>query len=280
MQNILEKIISYKKKEVELRKKESPILLLEKQPGFNREVFSMKKFIMDTGKNGIIAEYKKKSPSKGIINDTSTVEEVTAAYTKFGASMISILTDSPSFGGSNDDLGRARFNNLPILRKDFIIDSYQIVESRAIGADVILLIAACLKPSETRNLAQAAHQLGMEVFLEIHEETELEHLCEEVDVVGINNRDLKTFVVDIDRSIRIAELLPRHLIRVAESGIGNIETILRMKTAGFRGFLIGEQFMKASDPAIAFASFVDQLNKKLYESESLRNDATRSGQEA
>lgn len=280
MQNILENIISYKKKEIELRKRELPILLLEKQPGFNREIFSMKKFIVDPERNGIIAEYKKKSPSKGIINDTSTVEEVTAAYTQFGASMISVLTDSPSFGGSTDDLKRARFNDLPILRKDFIIDTYQIMESRAVGADVILLIAACLKPSETRRLAQSAHQQGLEVLLEIHEENELEHLCEEVDVVGINNRDLKTFVVDIDRSIRIAELLPRHLIRISESGIQDIETILRMKTAGFSGFLIGEQFMKASDPAIAFASFVDQLNKKLYESESLRNDATRSGKEA
>jgi indole-3-glycerol phosphate synthase len=280
MQNLLEKIISYKKKEVELRKRESPIPFLEKQPAFNREIFSMKKFIMDPERNGIIAEYKKKSPSKGIINDTATVEEVTAAYTKFGASMISVLTDSPSFGGSSDDLRRARFNNIPILRKDFIIDSYQIMESRAIGADVILLIAACLKPSETRSLAQSAHQQGMEVLLEIHEENEIEHLCEEVDAIGINNRNLKTFAVDIDRSIRIGELLPRHLIRVAESGIRNIETILRMKTAGFRGFLMGEHFMKASDPAIAFASFVDQLNKKLYESQSLRNDATRSGQEA
>ncbi len=280
MQNILENIISYKKKEIELRKRESPILSLEKQGGFDREIFSMKKFIMDPERNGIIAEYKKKSPSKGIINDTSTVEEVTAAYTQFGASMISVLTDSPSFGGSTDDLKRARFNDLPILRKDFIIDTYQIIESRAIGADVILLIAACLKPSETRCLAQSAHQQGLEVLLEIHDENELEHLCEEVDVVGINNRDLKTFAVDIDRSIRIAELLPRHLIRIAESGIQNIEIILRLKKAGFSGFLIGEQFMKASDPAIAFASFVDQLNKKLYESESLRNDAARSGKEA
>ncbi len=279
MQNILEKIISYKKKEVELRKKEAPIHLLEKQPGFNREIFSMKKFIRDPARNGIIAEFKKKSPSKGDINITSTVEEVTAAYAKFGASMISVLTDSPSFGGSSDDLKRARFNDLPILRKDFIIDAYQITESRAIGADAILLIAACLKPSVTRSLAESAHQQGMEVLLEIHEENELEHLCEEVDVVGINNRDLKTFAVDIDRSIHIAKLLPSHLIRIAESGIRNIETILRMRTAGFSGFLIGEQFMKASDPAIAFASFADQLNKKLHESESLRNDATRSGKE-
>jgi len=280
MKNILEKIVSYKKAEIELRKAEMPVNLLEKQPGFNREIFSMKKFIMDPGKCGIIAEFKKKSPSKGIINDTANVERVTAAYTQYGASMISILTDSPSFGGSTDDLKRARFNNLPVLRKDFILDTYQIAESRAMGADAILLIAACLQPGETRSFAKKAHEFGLEVLLEIHEESELTHLCEDVDVVGINNRDLKTFTVDVNRSICLAERLPFNIIRIAESGIRNIETILLMKTAGFNGFLIGEQFMIEPDPAIAFASFVDQLKTKLYESKGLRNDATRSGKEA
>jgi indole-3-glycerol phosphate synthase len=280
MENILEKIVSYKKAEIELRKAEMPVNLLKKQRGFNREIFSMKKFIMDPGKCGIIAEFKKKSPSKGIINDTANVERVTAAYTQYGASMISVLTDFPSFGGSTDDLKRARFNNLPVLRKDFILDTYQIVESRAMGADAILLIAACLQPGETRSFARKAHEFGLEVLLEIHEESELTHLCEDVDVVGINNRDLKTFTVDVNRSIHLAERLPFNIIRIAESGIRNIETILLMKAAGFNGFLIGEQFMIEPDPAIAFASFVDQLKTKLYESKSLRNDATRSGKEA
>jgi indole-3-glycerol phosphate synthase len=280
MENILEKIVSYKKAEIEFRKAEMPVNLLEKQPGFNRKIFSMKKFIMDPGKCGIIAEFKKKSPSKGIINDTANVERVTAAYAKYGASMISVLTDSPSFGGSTDDLKRSRFNNLPVLRKDFILDSYQIVESRSMGADAILLIAACLQPSETRSFARKAHEFGLEVLLEIHEESELAHLCEDVDVVGINNRDLKTFTVDVNRSMRLAERLPFNIIRIAESGIRNIETILLMKAAGFNGFLIGEQFMIEPDPAIAFASFVDQLKTKLYESKGLRNDATRSGKEA
>jgi indole-3-glycerol phosphate synthase len=280
MENILEKIVSYKKEEIKLRKVESPVHLLEKQPGFNREIFSMKKFLMDPEKNGIVAEFKKKSPSKGIINNTATVERVTAAYAQYGASMISVLTDLPSFGGSTEDLKLARFNKLPVLRKDFILDPYQIVESRAMGADVILLIAACLQPAETRSLAKKSHKLGLEVLLEIHEESEFDHLCEDVDVVGINNRDLKTFTVDINRSIQLAERLPFNLLHIAESGIRNIETILHLKTAGFNGFLIGEQFMKEPDPAIAFASFVDQLKKKLYESESLRNDATRSGKEA
>ena len=278
--NILEEIISYKKEEIKKRKKESPVQYLENEPGFAREIFSMKKFLLDPEKTGIIAEFKRKSPSKGIINDTAIVEIVTRAYTYYGASMISILTDEPSFGGSSNDLLNARFNKVPILRKDFILDPYQLVESRAMGADVILLIAACLQPTETWQLAAKAKKLGLEVLLEIHEEKELAHVCDEVDVVGINNRDLKTFSVDIDRSIRLAERLPVNKLRVAESGIRNIETLLQMKTAGFNGFLIGEQFMKTPDPAIAFASFIEQLKSNFNESKGLRNDATRSGEEA
>jgi indole-3-glycerol phosphate synthase len=278
--NILEHIISYKKEETEKRRKEVPVKLLENQPAFNRPVFSMKSFLRDPAKTGIIAEFKKKSPSKGMINDTASVEAVTAAYEKYGASMLSVLTDGPSFGGSSDDLRRARFNALPILRKDFMLDTYQLVESRALGADAILLIAACLRPAETRALAAAAHQLGLEVLLEIHDEKELDHICDEVDVVGINNRDLKTFVVDINRSIRLAERLPADKLRIAESGIRDAATLLQLKAAGFNGFLIGEQFMKAPDPSIAFASFVNQLKKNDHESKSLRNDANRSDQEA
>jgi indole-3-glycerol phosphate synthase len=280
MKNILEDIVSYKREEIKKRKTESPVQLLEKKPGFDRDILSMKEFLSNPKATGIVAEFKKKSPSKGIINDHVSVEEVTAAYTRYGASMISILTDGPSFGGSSGDLKKARFNALPVLRKDFILDPYQLVESRAMGADAILLIAACLRPDEIRSLATAAHNLGLEVLLEIHEEKELGHLCEDVDVVGINNRDLKTFTVDIDRSIRLADRLPANKLRIAESGIRDVETLLYLKAAGFNGFLIGEQFMKAPDPAIAFASFVDQLKKNLYESKSLRDDATRSGKEA
>jgi len=259
--NILDEIISYKKEEIKKRKKEFPVQQLENGPGFDREIFSMKKFLVDPRKTGIIAEFKRRSPSRGVINDTATVEAVTRGYTCHGASMISILTDEPSFGGSSEDLQNARFNQLPILRKDFILDPYQLVESRAMGSDVILLIAACLQPSETWQLAASAKKLGLGVLLEIHEEKELTHVCEEVDVVGINNRDLKTFSVDIDRSIRLSERLPVDKLRVAESGIRNVESLIRMKRAGFNGFLIGEQFMKTTDPAIAFASFIEQLKK-------------------
>jgi indole-3-glycerol phosphate synthase len=280
MKNLLEKIVSYKREEILKRKSDKPVQVLEKLPGFRREIFSLKEYLKNHEKTGIIAEFKKKSPSKGIINERVSVGSVTAAYAKYGASAISVLTDEPSFGGSSGDLEEARFNALPILRKDFILDQYQLVESRAMGADSILLIAACLRAGETKRLAAQAHDLGLEVLLEIHEENELDHLCEEVDVVGINNRDLKTFSVDIDRSIRLAACLPANKIRIAESGIRNIETILHLKSAGFDGFLIGEQFMKAADPAIAFASFTDQLKMKMDESKSLRNDATRSDKKA
>jgi indole-3-glycerol phosphate synthase len=262
MLNILEKIVSYKREEIINRKTEWPVLRLEKLPGFSREIFSMQKFIRDPDKTGIIAEFKKKSPSKGIINELADIVTVTAAYNYHGASVISVLTDEPSFGGSSEDLKRARFNALPILRKDFILDPYQLVESRAMGADVILLIAACLHPQETRSLAKKAHALGLEVLLEIHGENELDHICDEVDVVGINNRDLKTFTVDLERSVRLAEKLPFDKLRVAESGIRDVDTLLHLKRAGFHGFLIGEQFMNTPDPAIAFALFVDQLKNK------------------
>lgn len=278
--NILEQIISYKKEEIEKNKRDKPVSFLEKQPASTREIFSMKKMLLDPEKTGIIAEFKKRSPSKGIINGWSSPEDVTEAYARYGASVISVLTDGPSFGGSAADLQSARFNKLPILRKDFILDPYQIVESRAMGADAILLIAACLSVAETRSLAATAHQCGMEVLLEIHQEQELDHLCDDVDVVGINNRDLKTFAVDVERSIRLAERLPINKLRIAESGIRDVETILVLKAAGFHGFLIGEQFMSAADPAIAFATFVDQFKNKLYENKGLRHDATRPGKEA
>jgi|SRR5450755_4381265 indole-3-glycerol phosphate synthase len=273
LQNILEEIVSYKREEIKKRKAEIPVALLEKQADYHREIFSMKKFLTDSHGTGIIAEFKKRSPSKGIINDRSAVEDVTAAYAAHGASMISVLTDGPSFGGSSEDLRKARFNNLPILRKDFMLDPYQLAESRAMGADAILLIAACLRPEDTKSLAMTAHRLGLETLLEIHDEKELDHMCDDIDVVGINNRDLKSFSVDIDRSIRLAERLPLNKIRVAESGIRDVKTLLHLRAAGFHGFLIGEQFMKAPDPAIAFAAFIDQLKKNLYESKGLRNDA-------
>ena len=257
--NILDKIIEHKKMEVYERKKKQSISVLEKSGLSFRQTFSLKEFILDGSKTGIIAEFKRKSPSKGIINEKANVGEVTTAYAKHGASGISVLTDEQFFGGSENDFETARYNNVPLLRKDFIIDEYQVAESRFMGADVILLIAACLSPGEVKRLAAFAKSLGMEVLLEIHDESELEHICDDTEMVGVNNRNLKTFEVDIEQSLRMAEKISSNKIKVAESGIKSVENLLLFKENGFKGFLIGENFMKAPDPTIAFATFVKQL---------------------
>lgn len=258
--NILDKIIAHKRTEVALAKQAQPEDALRKMPGFSRKTFSLKQFLLDDTKTGIIAEFKRQSPSKGIINDKADVAEVTKAYTENGASCLSVLTDKQFFGGTNEDVQKARVNNIPILRKEFVIDEYQVLEAKAIGADVILLIAACLSPERVKQLAIFAKELGLEVLLEIHNEDELQHICDETEIVGVNNRDLKTFTVDINRSIELSRKIPADKIKIAESGIHDVETICIFKTAGFKGFLIGENFMKQPDPTIAFAAFVKQLN--------------------
>jgi indole-3-glycerol phosphate synthase len=259
--NILDNIIAYKRGEVAGRKVAVPVSALEKSSFFYRPCLSLKAALRDTGSTGIIAEFKRRSPSRGVINDRAAVVEVTRGYTAAGAVCLSVLTDQHFFGGSDADLVTARVNEIPILRKEFIIEEYQIVEARAIGADVILLIAACLKPMEVRRLAAFARGLGLEVLLEIHGEEELDHICDETALVGVNNRDLKTFTVDIERSIRLSRRIPVGKPLVAESGISQVETILRMKAAGFSGFLIGESFMKEADPAAAFRQFVKELQE-------------------
>jgi indole-3-glycerol phosphate synthase len=261
--NILDKIIEHKKAEVALAKQKQPEELLKQMPGFSRHTFSLKQFLLDENKTGIIAEFKRQSPSKGIINATADVIEVTKAYTENDASCLSVLTDEHFFGGTNEDLIKARINNIPILRKDFIIDEYQILEARAIGADVILLIAACLSPERVKELSLYAKSLGLEVLLEIHNEEELQHICAETEIVGVNNRDLKTFTVDINRSIELSKKIPADKIKIAESGINDVETICTFRNAGFKGFLIGENFMKQPEPTIAFADFVKHLKAKV-----------------
>jgi len=260
--NILDTIIEYKKKEVEKRKKEISVATLEGAEYFERKTLSLREFLLKEEKTGIIAEFKRKSPSKGIINDKADVAEVTRGYAMNGASCLSVLTDEHFFGGSDEDVRRARVNTIPILRKEFIIDEYQVTEAKSIGADVILLIAACLSAKEVKRLASFAKQLGLSVLLELHDENELDHVCDDTDIVGINNRNLKTFVVDIERSLRMAERIPAGKIKVAESGISTPENIILFKENGFNGFLIGEHFMKEKDPTIAFARFVQQLKQK------------------
>ena len=260
--NILDTIVANKRKEVAQRKAQISIAELERQEFFSHKTASLKKFLLNPDKTGIIAEYKRKSPSKGIINSHSTVEEVTSAYAANGASGISVLTDEVFFGGRLDDLLATTINPVPILRKDFMIDEFQIIEAKAFGAEVILLIAACLTPSEVKSMAKLAKSIGLEVLLEVHNEEELGHVCDEVDLVGVNNRNLKTFEVSIETSLKLIHKIPTEKLAVAESGISNVDTILTLRNAGFKGFLIGENFMKEQNPAIAFADFVKQLKTK------------------
>lgn len=257
--NILDKIIAHKRIEVANRKAVTSIADLEKSPAFGRPVLSLKQFLLDDSKTGIIAEFKRKSPSKGIINGAADVVAVTTAYTQNGASGLSVLTDTDFFGGSTEDLVKARVNQIPILRKEFIIDEYQIVEAKAMGADVILLIAACLTPADVKRLAAFAQSLQLEVLLELHDEEELEHICDETVLVGINNRNLKTFAVDIERSLAMAERIPAGKVKIAESGISSVENIRLFRDHGFRGFLIGENFMKEANPGLAFEQFVKAI---------------------
>lgn len=258
--NILEKIVAERRKTVDKLKKIVPAETWEMMPLFVKECLSLKENLLNEDLTGIIAEFKRASPSRGIINDKADVFDVVLGYECFGASGISILTEPLFFGGSNDDIFEiAPSLTVPILRKDFIIDEYQILESKAIGGDVILLIAACLSKKQVKQFASLAKEIGMEVLLEIHDEKELNHICDETELVGINNRNLKTFEVDIERSLKMAEKIPADKIKIAESGIDSVENILLFKEHGFKGFLIGELFMKQADPGKAFAKFVSEL---------------------
>jgi len=261
--NILDTIVIHKHAEVESRKAVKPVMELEKLPLFNAPSFSLKRFLLDENHTGIIAEFKRKSPSKGVINDKVSVEEVTSAYAGNGASALSILTDNHFFGGSIDDMITARIHQVPILRKEFIIDEYQIIEAKAYGADVILLIAAILTPEQVHEFTLKAHELGLEVILELHDETEIGHIEERVDVVGVNNRNLKTFEVSLEQSVHLSSLIPAGKIKISESGIHSVEDVLYLRQFGYKGFLIGENFMKQDDPGLAFMKFANELYNKI-----------------
>ncbi|MDQ2718618.1 MAG: indole-3-glycerol phosphate synthase TrpC [Bacteroidota bacterium] len=259
--NILETIIAKKKIEVVQRRSDKSITELKKTPLFKKKTLSFRDFLLRKDKTGIVAEFKRQSPSKGIINNTSTVAEVTTEYVKYGASAISILTDEEFFGGSLNDLLEATVHEVPILRKEFIINEYQLIESKAYGADIILLIAACLSKEEVKGLSKFAKNIGLNVLLEIHNEQELEHICDAVDVIGINNRDLKSFKVDISHSIDLGNKIPANKLKISESGIDQVKTIRLLKQHGFSGFLMGEKFMKEQNPGNAFQNFVKKLSK-------------------
>ena len=259
--NILDKIVLRKKEEVAACKAQTSTADLEKKAAFSRETYSLKDFLTHPERTGIIAEFKRKSPSKGIINNQVTVEEVTMGYNQAGASALSVLTDRDFFMGHDDDLMAARaVNNIPILRKDFMVDEYQIIEAKAIGADIILLIAACLTKEELTSFAKLAKSLGLSTLLEVHSQEELDFsLNPFIDVVGVNNRNLKDFTVSIDTSLQLAQTIPSEFLKISESAIDSPETIKILKKAGFNGFLIGENFMKTANPGKAMQDFVHQL---------------------
>ncbi len=259
--DILSEIVANKRKEVEIQQELYPVKLLEKSVYFQGKPVSMKKHLRRNDKSGIIAEIKRKSPSKGIINSHVSVERTSIGYMQAGASGLSVLTDNVYFGGTNEDLIEARtYNFCPILRKDFILNEYQIIEAKSIGADVILLIASILGREEIEKLGGFAKSLGMEVLLEIHNEKELEDsVCDQVNLIGVNNRNLKTFVTDIKTSHELANKIPDDFVKVSESGIVNPETICELREYGYEGFLMGEIFMKQGRPEIACREFIKRL---------------------
>jgi indole-3-glycerol phosphate synthase len=261
---ILDEIIAHKHTEVAQRQALYPRALLEKSLYFSSPVVSLRGYLTRPDKTGIIAEIKRASPSKGMINEHVSVERTSIGYMQAGASALSVLTDEKFFKGSNADLKTARrFNYCPILRKDFTVDEYQIIEAKSIGADAILLIAAALAPERLRTLAQTAQDLGLEVLLEVHNADELDRsmsaAAPQVNVVGVNNRDLHTFAVSLDTSEKLAERIPASVAKVSESGIKSAADAHRLRRAGFDGFLIGEQFMQHSRPEKACADFVAAL---------------------
>ena len=258
--NILDKIVIDKRKEVDLRKSLIPISQLEASILFARETVSLASALR-TSSSGIIAEHKRRSPSKAVINQSLNVADVAKGYQDAAVCGMSVLTDGKYFGGSLDDLILARAScNLPLLRKEFIIDPYQIIEAKAFGADVILLIAAILTRDEIKQFSKLAKDLELDVLLEVHNEEELfKSLMPSLDMLGVNNRNLKTFEVSLDTSKHLSELIPNDFVKVSESGISSIEAIKDLQPYGYKGFLIGENFMKTDNPGLSASAFIKTL---------------------
>ena len=259
---ILDQIIANKKREVALKKTVISINQLENSNLFNSKTNSLSKSILNSP-FGIIAEHKRKSPSKSIINDRVSVEEIVKGYENAGASGLSILTDSLYFGGSLEDLVLASAAvTTPLLRKEFIIDEYQILEAKANGADAILLIAGVLTREEIKSLSEFAQSIALEVLLEVHNEEELEKsIMPSLDMIGVNNRNLKTFDVELQTSIDLITKIPDEFVAISESGLTSTETIQQLRSHGFKGFLIGENFMKTNNPGESLAAFITTLKQ-------------------
>ncbi|TYB75736.1 indole-3-glycerol phosphate synthase TrpC [Bizionia myxarmorum] len=258
--DILQQIVADKYREVAFKKQLIPVSQLEQSVLFQRETFSLVKNLKNST-TGIIAEHKRRSPSKHMINDSLNVFDVAKGYEKAGVCGMSVLTDAKYFGGSLDDLLLARAScNLPLLRKEFIIDSYQIIEAKAYGADVILLIAAILTQAEIKTFSELAQSLNLEVLLEVHNEEELQKsIMPSLDLLGVNNRNLKTFEVSLETSMTLSFLIPNEFIKVSESGISSTGAIQVLKPYGFKGFLIGENFMRSENPGDSAAHFIKAL---------------------
>ena len=258
--NILDRIVADKKNEVVHRKTLFPSSYWEASPLFDRGLNSLSNRLKES-RSGIIAEHKRRSPSKKNINSNLSVSEVAIGYEKAGVCGMSVLTDGKYFGGSLDDLSLARaVTHFPLLRKEFIVDEYQLIEAKAHGADLILLIAAVLEREEIQQLSTKAQQLNLEVLLEVHNQEELEKsLMPTLDMIGVNNRNLKTFEVSLETSRQLAPLIPREFVKVSESGIANALDIQELQTFGYQGFLVGENFMKTDTPGKAAHQFINQL---------------------
>ena len=262
--NILDQIIASKKREVALKKSIIPIKQLEQSVLFEGKTASLVQHISNSS-SGIIAEHKRRSPSKSIINQSDAVEDIVKSYENGGASGISILTDNQYFGGSLDDLILARATtNLPLLRKDFMVDEFQIIEAKSFGADVILLIAAVLTREEIKQFSKLAKSLNLEVLLEIHNQEELnKSIMPTLDLIGVNNRNLKTFEVNLEYSKQLADHIPSEFIKISESGIDSPETVLELQKYGFQGFLVGEYFMKSKNPENEMKEFIKKITRKV-----------------
>lgn len=257
--NILDKIITNKKKEIALHKEQISFDALAKQITDASNASSFKQ-ALENSNTGIIAEFKRRSPSRDWIFKNAKIEDVVPAYSENGAAAISVLTDLDFFGGNITDLENARsLTSIPLLRKDFMVDEYQLYQAKASNANAILLIAAALTVQETKTMASIAKKLGLDVLLEIHNEKELAHINEYVDVVGINNRDLTTFVTSTDVSFRLGKKIPDDFLKISESGISDVQTVKDLRSTGFRGFLMGENFMKTPNPGESLKLFIEQL---------------------
>lgn len=258
--DILERIVAQQQQDLARRKSLFPSSYLEASPLFSRETISLKESLYNS-QTGIIAEFKRRSPSKQVINQKVQVAAVTQDYEQAGVSGISVLTNGPFFGGSLEDLNQARASvTIPLLRKEFIIDEYQILEAKAHGADAILLIAACLNRNQIKQLAKVAKNIGLEVLLEVHNKEELiKTIMPELDIIGVNNRNLKTFAVNLNTSKELIQDIPKEFVPISESGISSVAAVKELQAVGFQGFLMGENFMKTSNPGQSATDFINEL---------------------